>query len=204
MSQPVYPCNNLKVNVMQSNLKIWAVGLTFLISASGAIAKPPAHAKGGNGKKAVVEQPTADAGSVVVEQPTADAGSVGVEQPTADAGVGCAVLVPEAINAGLPYTVKVVRVPSYPGGWFSPTIVIDATYPATQGNEIGDSREQTIAKMGVTYATATFTVPEAFDPNTNEPVIRSGGTANINATVSEPMNDGNFNETTCTATTVVY
>ena len=165
---------------MQSNLKIWAVGLTFLISASGAIAKPPAHAKGGNGKKAVVEE------------------------PTADAEVGCAVLVPEAINAGLPYTVKVVRVPSYPGGWFSPTIIIDATYPATQGNEIGDSREQTIPKMGVTYATATFTVPEAFDPNTNEPVIRSGGTANINATVSEPMNDGSFNETTCTATTVVY
>ena len=177
---------------MQSNLKIWAVGLTFLISGSGAIAKPPAHANGGNGKKAVVEQPTADAGSVVVEQ------------PTADAEIGCAVLVPEAINAGLPYTVKVVRVPSYPGGWFSPTIIIDATYPATQGNEIGDSREQTITKMGVSYATATFTVPEAFDPDTNEPVIRSGGTANVNATVREPMNDGNFNETTCTATTVVY
>ena len=165
---------------MQSNLKIWAVGLTFLISGSGAIAKPPAHANGGASKKAVVEA------------------------TTADAEVGCAVLVPTAINPGYPYTVKVVRVPSYPGGWFSPTIIIDATYPTTQGNEIGDSREQTIRTMGVTYATATFTVPEAFDPNTNEPVIESGGTANIDATVREPMNDGSFKETACTATTVVY
>ncbi|MGB5408359.1 MAG: hypothetical protein WBN43_16400 [Thiogranum sp.] len=158
---------------MQSNLKIWAVGLTFLISGSGAIAKPPAHANGGASKKAVVEA------------------------TTADAEVGCAVLVPTAINPGYPYTVKVVRVPSYPGGWFSPTIIIDATYPTTQGNEIGDSREQTIRTMGVTYATATFTVPD-------ELVIQRGGTANIDATVREPMNDGSFKETACTATTVVY
>jgi len=164
---------------MQSNLKIWAVGLTFLISGSGAIAKPPAHAQGGGSKTAVLEQ------------------------PAADADAGCAVLVPEAINAGQPYTVKVVRVPSYPGGWFYPTIIIDATYPATQGNEIGDSREQTIAKMGVTYATATFTVPAAFT-DTNELVIKSGGKAKIAATVTEPLNNGQFRETSCTATTVVY
>ncbi|MGB5538416.1 MAG: hypothetical protein WBN08_21220, partial [Thiogranum sp.] len=71
------------------------------------------------------------------------------------------------------------------------------TYPTTQGNEIGDSREQTIRTMGVTYATATFTVPD-------ELVIQRGGTANIDATVREPMNDGSFKETACTATTVVY
>jgi len=156
---------------MQSNLKIWAVGLTFLISGSGAIAKSPAH--GGGGKNAVVAA------------------------TTADAEVGCAVLVPIAINPNLDYTVKVVRVPSYPGGWFHPTIIIDATYPTAQGSEIVDSREQTIATMGVTYATATFTVPDAS-------VIQLGGTANIDATVREPMNNGKFKETTCTATTMVY
>lgn len=129
-------------------------------------------------------------------------GTSAIAKPPVDAG--CAVLLPSAINAGLPYTVKVVRVPSYPGGWSRPTIITDVTYPTTPGNEIGDSRKQTILRHNVTYALATFTVPEAFDTNINEPVIVSGGTAEVTATVKEPINKKNFKETTCTATTVVY
>jgi hypothetical protein len=116
----------------------------------------------------------------------------------------CEVLLPSAINAGQPYSVKVVRVPRYPGGWFRPTINIDVSYPTTPGNAIGDSREQTFLKYSVTYATATFTVPEAFDAETSEAVIVSGGMAEVTATVKEPINKKKFKETVCTASTMVY
>jgi hypothetical protein len=116
----------------------------------------------------------------------------------------CAVLLPSAINAGQPYTVKVVRVPSYPGGWVSPTITVDVIYPTTPGNVIGDTREQTIQRFNVTYALANFTVPEAFDPVSNEAVIASGGSAVVSATVMEPINKKKFRETTCSASVTVY
>ena len=123
-------------------------------------------------------------------------------KPPAD--VGCAVLLPSAINTGLPYKVKVVRVPSYPGGWSRPTVTIDVVYPTTPDHVIGDTREQTILRHNVTYALATFTAPEAFDPDTSLPVIVAGGTVNVMATVKEPINKRKFKETTCSATTVVY
>lgn len=132
----------------------------------------------------------------VIAKPTA--------KPAAEADAGCAVLLPAAINAGQPFSVKVVRVPSYPGGWSRPTVIIDASYPTTAGNEIVDSREQTILRHNVTYALASFTVPEAFDLNTSQAIIASGKTANITATVKEPINKNKFRETTCAATAVVY
>ena len=101
--------------------------------------------------------------------PAATAGA----KPPVDAG--CAVLLPSAINTGLPYQVKVVRVPRYPGGWSRPTFVIDVVYPTTPDNNIGDTREQTILRHNVTYGLATFTAPEAYDPETGQPVIVSGG-----------------------------
>jgi hypothetical protein len=121
----------------------------------------------------------------------------------APSNTGCAVLLPSAINAGQPYTVKVVRVPSYPGGWFSPTISVDVSYPTTSKNVISDSRTQTIKNFSVTYVLATFTVPDAFNA-LNEAVITSGGSANVTATVLEPINKKKPRETTCTASVTVY
>jgi hypothetical protein len=125
-----------------------------------------------------------------------------IAAPAKDAG--CAVLLPSAINAGQPYTVKVVKVPSYPGSWFSPTIIVDVNYPTMADKVIADSREQTMQKFNVTYALATFTVPDAFDPVTSQAVMVSGGSAEVTATVREPINKKKFRETTCTASVTVY
>jgi hypothetical protein len=125
-------------------------------------------------------------------------------KPAANADAGCAVLPPAEITGGLPYSVKVVRTPSYPGGWSRPTITVEVTYPTTPGHDIGDSREQTLLRHNVTYALAGFTVPETLDPDTNDPIIVTGGTAKITAVVREPINKRKFRETICTATTTVY
>lgn len=106
-------------------------------------------------------------------------------QPVAD----CAILIEDGlIYAGLPFTVKLVRVPSYPGSWHAPDVTITVTYPRNAGEETYHTK---IQRFNVTYVEATFHGSEA---------VSGGGKAVIDATVLETVARGkktSYNETTC-------
>ena len=118
-------------------------------------------------------------------------------KPSATAEAGCAVLPPAEIYRGQPYTIKVVRVPSYPGGWSRPEVTVEVTYPITAGNGHTDSSTQEIFKHNVTYTLTTFTVPDS-------DALEVSKQATVAATVREPLGKKRFREAICTATTTVY
>ena len=116
-------------------------------------------------------------------------------KPSATTDVGCAVLAPAQIYEGQQFTAKVVRVPSYPGGWSQPTITVYVTYPTTDGEAMRSS-EQMIWKHNVTYALAPFT------PYPDLQLDVSGtASAKIEAKVSEPLRKGKERITLCTPAT---
>ena len=95
--------------------------------------------------------------------------------------ISCALLLetdPAVVYTGMPFTVKLVRIPSYPGAFRNPTVSIDVSYPAN-GGEITQNETRTIPAFNVTYVEVGFTVP---DINSG---IEVGGEATIAATVTE-------------------
>ena len=97
--------------------------------------------------------------------------------------VECAVLTQDIVYPGYSFPVKVVKVPSYPGGWVSPTFTITGDF------NTGDvSYTETVSKYGVTYISAELLVPS-----------NATGTAIIEAVVSEPVNKKKVRETVCSA-----
>ena len=104
------------------------------------------------------------------------------------------------IYTGSSFTVKVVRIPSYPGSWAQPTIATDVVYPMPSGNVVSQNDTQTIYKFNVTYALATFTVP-AQDSGILS--LSTEAIAKLTATVTEPLSNNRFRQTTCAATTTV-
>jgi hypothetical protein len=95
--------------------------------------------------------------------------------------VSCALLLdtdPAVVYTGMPFTVKLRRIPPYPGAFRNPTVSIDVSYPAN-GGEITQNETRTIHAFNVTYVKVGFTVP---DINSG---IKIGGEATIAATVTE-------------------
>ena len=123
---------------------------------------------------------------------------------------GCAVLLPTDIYTGQPFTVKVVRVPRYPGSWYHPTIDTVVDYPTMNGGGLMQSDNQTINYFSVTYALANFKTPT---PTVDESGIQLFGiqttatspdaVATVTTTVSEPMSNNKVKLTTCSATTTI-
>ena len=114
--------------------------------------------------------------------------------------VSCAVLLPAYIETGNSFSVKVVRVPSYPGSWTQPTIYIDVVYPTTSGNLMSENYTQTIDRFNVTYATKTFTVPSVITTDIASSPNSPDATATVTATISEQHRG---RQTACSATTAV-
>jgi len=110
---------------------------------------------------------------------------------------------PEApLTPGQLFSVKVIKIPSYPSAWRNPTITIDVTYP---GMTPDGFYQQTIPSFYVTYWEAPFQVPESGVGITAGDII-------INATIDEPIRKKNnnspnytptFKTTRCETTTTV-
>jgi hypothetical protein len=116
------------------------------------------------------------------------------DQPAAE----CVILIADGLQDGIytnaPFTVKVNRVPGYPGSWHNPDVSIMVTYPGNGGT---DRYDATIPRWNVTYFQHDFIVPQ-FNPHS--------GDAIIDATVREPLVRGkkiSYRETTCTRTVPV-
>jgi hypothetical protein len=95
--------------------------------------------------------------------------------------VACALLLetdPAVVYTGMPFTVRLVRIPSYPGAFRNPTVSIDVSYPANDG-EITQNDTRTIHAFNVTYVNVGFVVP------LKSSGIEIGGEATIAATVTE-------------------
>ncbi len=127
-------------------------------------------------------------------------GIAAAKKPSSGTAVSCAVLLPAEIYTGSSFTVKVDRVPSYPGSWSQPTIAIDVVYP---DNVVTQNNTQTISRFNVTYALAAFTVPAAQDASILTTSTNAEATATVTATVSEPLSNNRVRETSCSATTPV-
>lgn len=107
---------------------------------------------------------------------------------------------PVYIHTGTPYTVKLVRVPSYPGAFRQPTVSIDITYPMPAGSEITQNYTRSVAAFNVTYIEANL-----FAPPLNSGIL-TGQDVTIAATVSEPVNNQKKRKRTtarCTTTATV-
>jgi hypothetical protein len=106
---------------------------------------------------------------------------------------------PLFVHTGSPFTVKLVRVPSYPGAFRQPTVTIDVTYPMAAGSELTQNDTRSIPKFNVTYVETGFTVP-IFDSG-----IETGQDVVIAATVAEPVGKKRkkFKTTSCTTTATV-
>ena len=100
----------------------------------------------------------------------------------------CIILINDVVYTGNPYTAKLVRDPRYPDAWRNPTITIEASYT---GSDITGMATYEPGLFNVTYVNASFVVPGD---------ASFGGTANLTATVREPLKKRNtFRETNCTA-----
>ena len=115
--------------------------------------------------------------------------------------VGCAILPPAYIDTGYPFTLKIVRVPRYPGVWSQPIFNVEAVFTRTDGGTISSTYSETSSQYGygVTYANIKLLAPSC---NGDPCDIDTTKDAVITATVKEPLNSGKrFRETTCTPAT---
>lgn len=130
-------------------------------------------------------------------------GITSAKKPAPPADPACALLLapdPLFVHTGSPFTVKLVRIPSYPGAFRQPTITIDVTYPMPAGSELTQNDTRSIPKFNVTYVEAGFTVP-IFDSG-----IETGQVVVIAATVAEPVGKNRKKKrktTSCTTTATV-
>ena len=143
---------------------------------------------------AMAKKPVKNPGKnpVAVEDP------VVVEDPT-----GCAIfpsdIFPSDIYTNNSFTVKIVRVPAYPGSWFRPTVDVTAVFAKKDGGEITTTVSETIAKYDVTYINTTLFAPSC---NGAPCEIDTSVDAVITATVTEPIDSGtSFRDTICTPAT---
>ena len=111
-------------------------------------------------------------------------GITSAKKPAPPADPECALLLapdPLYVHTGTPFTVKLVRVPSYPDAFRQPTITIDVTYPMPAGSEVTQNYTRSIPKFNVTYVEAGFIVPSV-----NSGIV-IGQDVVIAATVAEPV-----------------
>jgi hypothetical protein len=130
-------------------------------------------------------------------------GITSAKKPAPPADPACALLLapdPLFVHTGSPFTVKLVRVPSYPGAFRQPTVTIDVTYPMPAGSELTQNDTRSIPKFNVTYVEADFTVP------ISDSGIVIGQVVVIAATVAEPVGKNRKKKrktTSCTTTATV-
>jgi hypothetical protein len=107
---------------------------------------------------------------------------------------GCVIFMDDVVYSKTPFTVKVVRDPSYPDAWRNPTFTIEASFTGST-QTVSATIEPILANaFSVTYVHATLVVPDD---------ARFTGTATISATVEEPLNKRKTRTTTCSATASV-
>jgi hypothetical protein len=104
---------------------------------------------------------------------------------------------PDFVSTGMPFTVKLVRVPSYPGAFRQPTISIDVSYPMPVGEEITQNETRNIPLFNVSYVEMNFHVPPL------DSGILVDEEVKIEATVTEPLRNNNSKTTYCTTTATV-
>jgi len=124
------------------------------------------------------------------------------KKPEPETESGCAVLPYDYAYTGETLKVKVRRIPSYPGGWFSPTVTGTAVFPMPKRSAYEQTVTQTINKFSVNTVNIEFNVP-ALD--TGIKTVMSNGSSKskqikIDVTVSEPLSGGAvIRETSCSA-----
>jgi hypothetical protein len=120
--------------------------------------------------------------------------------PDPETDSGCAVLPYDAAYTGETLKVKVRRIPSYPGGWFSPTVTGTAVFPMPKRSAYEQTVTREINRFSVNAVDLEFNVP-ALD--TGIKTVMSNGNSNskqlkIDVTVSEPLSGGTvIRETSC-------
>jgi hypothetical protein len=122
------------------------------------------------------------------------------KKPPPPADATCDLLLspdPDFVSTGMPFIVKLIRVPAYPGAFRQPTISIDVTYPMPVGSEITQNETRNIPRFNVSYVEMNFHVP-LFDSG-----ILVGEEVIIEATVTEPIRKDNSKTTFCTTTATV-
>ncbi len=115
--------------------------------------------------------------------------------------VSCTIFPPAQIVPGQDFDLRVSRVPGYPGGWFSPTILIKLTYPTQPGWAFSQTEQKTIPKMGAIRTDFSLKAPFSLYPDPLGGFI-PGGTVNILAIVVEPTT-GAPRKTLCTGSTTI-
>jgi hypothetical protein len=103
----------------------------------------------------------------------------------------------DLVSTGMPFTVKLVRVPTYPGAFRQPTISIDVSYPMPAGSEITQNETRNITAFNVSYVEMNFHVPPL------DSGILVGQEVKIDATVTEPLRKAESKTTNCTTTASV-
>jgi len=138
-------------------------------------------------------------GIALAKKPVKDLAEVPVEDPAE------CVIFPADIYTGHPFTVKIVRNPSYTGSWVSPTVDVTAVFTKTDGGEITTTSSETISRYGVTYINASLLAPSNYSCDENGSNCTEVGIddqAAISAVVKESLNKGNKSwETICTPVT---
>ena len=108
---------------------------------------------------------------------------------------------PVSVAEGVPFTVKVMKSPGYPGEWFKPSVSIEINVPLDEpmsANPLTPETysqivTQTFDRKGPNAAYATFIIPFwLLKPDYD-------GLVNISATVSQQINRGKHIETYCDA-----
>jgi hypothetical protein len=123
--------------------------------------------------------------------------SAGKSQPGA---VSCVIFAPEFIDAGYPFTVKIVRQPSYPGSWVAPLVDASVAITRADGGQMVTTYSETSSRYGygVTYVYAVLQAPSC--NGSASCVIDTRVPAVITAVIREPVSRGNkvsYRETQC-------
>jgi hypothetical protein len=127
-------------------------------------------------------------------------GFAAAKKPPPPVEVSCALLLsPDAsiVYTGESFTVKLVRIPSYPGAFRNPTIQIDVYYPSVDDVIPPVETRFTIPLFNVTYVEATIPVPLVSDG------IVVGQEVVIDAKVTEPTKSRKKVKTTKCSTTAI-
>jgi len=124
------------------------------------------------------------------------------KKPARSPDAGCVLLLspyPDYITAGEAYQVKMVRDPSYPGAFRSPTVQFFVTYPTTDGTTLTDETQKIpTGSFYVIYWQVGFVAPPKGE-------VAIGEEAVLAATVTETLESKNgkrkqYKTTVCTTT----
>jgi hypothetical protein len=107
---------------------------------------------------------------------------------------GCVIFPPAYVDTGNPFQVKIVKDPSYPGGWVAPLVEAAATFKVRGPGTVTVSYTGSVSRYGVTYVYATLNAPSC---DGTPCFINTSVDAVITATVYEPLSDGSLRETVC-------